>query len=201
MRCALKDRYEWLTSVGGGRTEERNIKQQRPPKEGDGQEREGGPETGRPRDRKEAPVWPRGVGAFPSSSEGSPLPGALGRPILCVFHFQNKPSLHQSPTFGPTLYKFIVMGSVWKPWPYNTHIWVLIILGARVTHFLSYRDIYEFYSFFFCFFFWIYKMSLLLFFLIGYFMVFIYLFYIRLFIFYTTLTHLEQKLKKKKKLK
>ena len=46
-------------------------------------------------------------------------------------------------------------------------------------------------------------MSLLLFFLIGYFMLFIYLFiylfYIRLFIFCTTLTHLEQKFKKKKK--
>ena len=45
------------------------------------------------------------------------------------------------------------------------------------------------------------KMSLLSFFLIGFFMVFIYLFYIRLFIFCTTLSHLEQKLKKKKKLK
>ena len=151
MGRALEDRYEWLTSVGGGRTEERNIKQQRPPKEGDDQEGEGGSKTGRPRDRKEALVWPREVGAFPSSSEGSPLPRALGRPILCAFHSQNKPSPHQSPTFGPTLYKFIVMGSVWKPWPYNTHIWVLIILGARVTHFLSYRDIYEFYSFFFVF--------------------------------------------------
>ena len=49
---------------------------------------------------------------FPSSSEESLLPGMLGHPILCVFHPQNKPSPHQSPTFGPTLYKFIVMGSV-----------------------------------------------------------------------------------------
>ena len=86
---------------------------------GDGQEGEGGPETGRPRDRKEAPVWPRGLGAFPSSSEGSLLPGTLGRPILCAFRPQNKPSPHQSPTFGPALYKFIVMGSVRKPWPYS----------------------------------------------------------------------------------
>ena len=56
---------------------------------------------------------------FPSSSEGSLLLGTLGRPILCVFHPRNKPSPYQSPTFGPTLYKFIVMGSVRKPWPYN----------------------------------------------------------------------------------
>ena len=52
---------------------------------------------------------------FPSSSEGSLLPGMLSRPILCVFHSQNKPSPYQSPTFGPTLYKFIIMGSVRKP--------------------------------------------------------------------------------------
>ena len=49
---------------------------------------------------------------FPSSSEGFLLPRMLGRPILCVFHSQNKPSPYQSPTFGPTLYKFIIMGSV-----------------------------------------------------------------------------------------
>ena len=42
-----------------------------------------------------------------------------GPPILCAFHPQNKSSSHQSPTFGPTLYKFIVMGSVQKPRPYN----------------------------------------------------------------------------------
>ena len=47
---------------------------------------------------------------FPSSGEGSFLPGTLGRPILCIFHPQNKPSPHQSPTFGPILYKFIVLG-------------------------------------------------------------------------------------------
>ena len=60
----------------------------------------------------------RGWG-FPSSSERSLLPGTLGRPILYVFHPQNKSSPYQSPTFGPTLYKFIVMGSVRKPRPYN----------------------------------------------------------------------------------
>ena len=56
----------------------------------------------------------RGWG-FSSSSEGSLLPRTLGRAILCVFHPQNKPLPYQSPTFGPTLYKFIVMGSVRKP--------------------------------------------------------------------------------------
>ena len=35
--------------------------------------------------------------------------GQLGRSILCAFHPQNKPSSHQSPAFGPTLYKFIVI--------------------------------------------------------------------------------------------
>ena len=56
----------------------------------------------------------RGWG-FPSSSERSLLPGTLGHLILYVFHPQNKPSSYQSPTFGLTLYKFIVMGSVRKP--------------------------------------------------------------------------------------
>ena len=88
---------------------------------GDDQEGKGGRpgRRGRPREKKEAPVWLRGVGPFPSSSEGSLLPRTLGRPILCAFHPQNKSSPHQSPTFGSTLYKFIVMGSVRKLWPYN----------------------------------------------------------------------------------
>ena len=47
---------------------------------------------------------------FPSLSEGSLLPETLGHSIPCVLHPQNKPSPYQSPTFGPTLYKFIVMG-------------------------------------------------------------------------------------------
>ena len=49
---------------------------------------------------------------YPSSSEGSLLPGTLGRHILCVFHPQNKLSSYKSPTFGPTFYKFIVLGPV-----------------------------------------------------------------------------------------
>ena len=75
--------------------------------------RSGGAKKKRECQRKEGVscVTERGWG-FPSSSEGSLLPGPLGRPILCVFHPQNKPSPYQSLTFGPTLYKFIVMGSV-----------------------------------------------------------------------------------------
>ena len=34
------------------------------------------------------------------------------------FPSQNKSSPYQSPTSGPTLYKFIVMSLVRKPWPY-----------------------------------------------------------------------------------
>ena len=70
------------------------------------EEEEGGPEKGKGLLGCEK-SW-----RFPSSSEGSLLPRTLGRPILRVFYPQNKPSPHQSPTFGPTLYKFIVMGPV-----------------------------------------------------------------------------------------
>ena len=68
---------------------------------------------------------------FPSSCEGSFLPGTLGCPIMCICHPQNKPSPYQSPTFGPILYKLIVMGPVRKPRPYRNIIiifcWVLKI--------------------------------------------------------------------------
>ena len=56
---------------------------------------------------------------FPSSGEGSFLPRTLGCPIMCICHPQNKPSPYQSPTFGPILYKFIVIGPVRKPRPYR----------------------------------------------------------------------------------
>ena len=79
----------------------------------DGQEGEGGPKNG-----KRLLGCERSWG-FPSSSKGSLLPRMLGRPILCVFHPQNEPSPYQSPTFRPTLYKFIVMGPVRKTQPYN----------------------------------------------------------------------------------
>ena len=69
-------------------------------KKGEAQRKEGG-----------SCVTERGWG-FPSSSEGSLLHGTLGRPIMCVFHPQNKSSPYQSPTFGHTLYKFIVIGPV-----------------------------------------------------------------------------------------
>ena len=74
---------------------------------------------GRPRERKEAPVWPRGVGDSRPRARG---PFSLGHwaALFCVcFHPQNKSSPYQSPTFGPTLYKFIVLGLVQKPRPYN----------------------------------------------------------------------------------
>ena len=58
---------------------------------------------------------------FSSSGEESFLPRTLGRSILCIFHPQNKPLPHQSLTFGPILYKFIVMGPVRKPGSYNWH--------------------------------------------------------------------------------
>ena len=83
---------------------------------GGGQEEEGGPEKG-----KRLLGCERSWG-FPSSSEGSLLPGTLCRLILCVFHPQNKSLPHQSPTFGPTLYKFIVMGPVRKPRLYTYYL-------------------------------------------------------------------------------
>ena len=77
---------------------------------GDGQEEEEGPEKGRRLlcDREELgiPVLER---------RGSLLPGTLSLFTLCVFHPRNKPSPYQSPAFEPTIYKFIVMGSVRKP--------------------------------------------------------------------------------------
>ena len=88
----------------------------------DGQEGEGGPEKG-----KRLLGCERSWG-FPSSSEGSLLPRTLGHPILCVFHPQNELLPHQSPTFGPTLYKFIVMGPVRKPRPY-IYIYIYYSIG------------------------------------------------------------------------
>ena len=95
-------------------------------------QRRGGPEKGRgrPRERKEALVWPRGDDASPSSGKWSLLLGTLGRSIQCVFHPQNKSSLHQSPTFRPILYKFIVIGSVRKAWPY-IFLFILNLKGKK----------------------------------------------------------------------
>ena len=92
-RRRMNEREEYITT---------EITQRR----GGGQEEEGGPEKG-----KRLLGCERSWG-FLFLSEGSLLPGTLGRPILCVFHPQNKSSLHQSPTFGPNLYKFIIMGSI-----------------------------------------------------------------------------------------
>ena len=59
---------------------------------------------------------------FLSLGDGSFLPKTWGRPILCIFHPQNKPSSHQSLTFGPVLYEFILMGPVQKLRPYNNFL-------------------------------------------------------------------------------
>ena len=59
---------------------------------------------------------------FLSLGDGSFLPKTWGRPILCIFHPQNKPSPHQSSTFGPILYEFILMGLVQKLRPYNNFL-------------------------------------------------------------------------------
>ena len=76
---------------------------------GDGQEEDGGPEKGRrllcDREGLGIPVLEREVPFFLET---------LGHPILCVFYPQNKSSLYQSPTFRPTIYKFIVIDSIRK---------------------------------------------------------------------------------------
>ena len=91
-------------------------------------EEEGGPEKG------ERPLgWDRSW-EFLSSSEGSFLPRTLGCSILCIFHPQNKLSPHQSLTFGLTLYKFIVMGPVWKPRPYRLYFLWFIYIGLFVFY-------------------------------------------------------------------
>ena len=58
----------------------------------------------------------------PVLGRGVLSPQTLGRPILCIFHPQNKLSPHQSPTFGPIIYKFIVMGPERKPRPYSMNL-------------------------------------------------------------------------------
>ena len=68
---------------------------------------------------KERGPWDaRGVG---NSSPRARGPFSLGPWAVRSYTFfipQNKPSPYQSPTSGPTLYKFIVMDPVRKPWPY-----------------------------------------------------------------------------------
>ena len=49
---------------------------------------------------------------FTSSGEGSLFPGTKGHLIQYIFHPQNRSSPHQSPTFEPPLYKFIVISLV-----------------------------------------------------------------------------------------
>ena len=70
--------------------------------------------------RKERGSWDvREVGSSRPWARG---PFSLGRWAVqsyVFFHPQNKLLPYQSPTFGPILYKFIIMGPVWKPRPYN----------------------------------------------------------------------------------
>ena len=75
-------------------------------------------------EKRERLLWCEGSWEFLSSGKAPFLLETLGHPILCIFHPQNKPMPHQSLTFGPILYKFIVMGPVRKPRPY---IWLRAI--------------------------------------------------------------------------
>ena len=79
---------------------------------------------GTARRKGEAQTWgkgsrdARGVGDSSPRARWSVLPGPFGPSDPVHFSFpplQNEPSLYQSPTSGPILYKFIVMGSVRKP--------------------------------------------------------------------------------------
>ena len=112
------------------------------------QSREEGGTTKKKREaqRKGRDSWgARGVGDSYPRAKGSLLPGTLGRLILCVFHPQNKPSLHQSPTFGPTLYKFIVMGPIWKPRPYRSDMFLQKKNTGAMPLILSKKWFYFFY--------------------------------------------------------
>ena len=71
----------------------------------------GGGGGGQKAHRKERGSWDA------SGVESSCLPvkrlfllGTLGRPVLCIFHPQNKSLSHQSPTFGPILYQIHCKG-------------------------------------------------------------------------------------------
>ena len=105
MGCALKYEHGWLTSVGGGWTKENDIYNNRDLPKGRGTKR-----------RREAPgkgeelgthILGRGV---LSPWDVGPSDSVFLAPIWSSRLLPNQPSPHQSPTFGPTLYKFIVMG-------------------------------------------------------------------------------------------
>ena len=69
-------------------------------------------EKEKPKERGERLLGCERSWEFTSSGERSLLPRTSGRLVQCIFHHQNRPSPDQSSTFGPTLYKFIVMGPV-----------------------------------------------------------------------------------------
>ena len=107
MGRALKYGHGWLTSVGGGWTKEKDIYNSRDLPKGRGIKR-----------RREAPgkgeelgTHILGQGVLSSWDVGSSDSVFLA-PIWSSCLLPNQLSPHPSPTFGPTLYKFIVMGSL-----------------------------------------------------------------------------------------
>ena len=74
---------------------------------------------------KERGPWDaRGVGNSSPRARGPFSLGPWAIRSCTFFPPRNKSSPYQSLTSGPTLYKFIVMGPVWKPRPYNwRHLW------------------------------------------------------------------------------
>ena len=69
-----------------------------------------------PQEKERGPWDVRGVGDFSPRARVLFSLGPLGHPILYDFSPpQNKLSPYQIPTFGSTLYKFIVMDPVRKP--------------------------------------------------------------------------------------
>ena len=73
----------------------------------------------------------------PVLGRGVLSPWDIGPLILCIFHPQNESSPHQSPTFGPILYTFIVMGPIQKPRPYTYNIlFIIIIINILYTEWL-----------------------------------------------------------------
>ena len=104
MGRALKYGHGWLTSVGGWWTKEKDIYNSRDlPREG----REGRRKAPGKREELGTHILERGVLSLwdVGSSDSVFL-----APIWSSRLLPNKSSPHQSPTFGSTIYKFIVIG-------------------------------------------------------------------------------------------
>ena len=107
MGRALKYRHGWLTSVGGGWTKEKDIYTSRDLPKGRGGKRKRRREAlGK---REELGTFILGWGVLSPWDKG-PSDSVFLAPIWSSRLLPNKPSPHQSPTFGHTLCKFIVMG-------------------------------------------------------------------------------------------